>query len=216
VVVSRNLKSVLVLACTAVAVLLLLRLCSRIDRADAANYQIRRIGGAAHNYVFAGYETGAFQNLAVSNIPSLSALKLHVDENLREGIKRHLTDCSVNPVTGEKYVFSPVTPAGEVLYFMEQHPEWKELVGMQDTESEYFWMWNRLQDDELSDCILLNGRCDQMTSDEVSWYYQTRLSDLSPGQLTNEIQYRASKGLPPLSDAAMSNIRISTATPITN
>ena len=202
---SRNLKLVLFLACAVVTALFMLRLCQLHDRSSAGSYQLRNLGGIARIYVFEGYQTGAFQNLAVSNIPSLHALTPPRDDGLRDGIKRYLTDCGVDPATGEEYVFSPVTPAGEVLYFVERGPSLREMLDDPDVEQKYFWAWlprNRMRHD---DYIFLTGHVIMMTSDEVSWYYQTRLSDLSPSQLTIEIQHRAAQKLPPLSNEAVSN-----------
>jgi hypothetical protein len=150
-----------------------------------------------------GIASGAFCNSCLSNLPTLAGLSLEWQRaHLPEHVFRPITDSHIDPYTGKPFGYSPVTPAGRALCLItntydeldsiRKEQRWQQMFTGQRTRRErpYFWLWRPHAKYPLFVTTELERYGKKYN--EVSWYYQTFIEYLTPGELEQERRYRAS------------------------
>ena len=144
-------------------------------------------------YVEGRYLSNEFNNLAVSNITSLS--EIPQEEGVDDVRKRLRVASDICPSTGTPYTYLPVTPAGGV-FVVSEHIS-IAITNVPDSGRDYFWLCEPPRRSRRR--FLFTGGVQKVLRDyEVSWYYQCELSDLSEAELVREREYRKAQGLPPI------------------
>ena len=89
-----------------------------------------------------------------------------------------------------KFIFSPITPVGISL---------KANLNENNKRREHFWIFSEPNwFYPVFSLITDNFNREILSDNEISWYYQCLLKDLSSTELEKEKEYRKKKGLPEL------------------
>ena len=127
-----------------------------------------------------GIHKGVYCNYALTNIGTIS----------------NVLGCGYSIQTAETstiakvYVFSPITPAGEVLSLVMCDP-------LKDIGSARFWLWSPYSYSDKSRLfVMTTGEIYEKNEDQVSWYYQSFRSNLSATQWERELLFRSHSGKP--------------------
>lgn len=159
----------------------------------------RALNTEPRRYVVSGYTAGLFTDTAVSNIVNLPAVML-----ANGGIKRSDVDKDgnlVDPMSGQAYRISPVTPSGEVLFFPASASGSQRFLsasalqqGPSRSSSDSFWLLLPSADTDSFLAFFLEGGHRWLKEADISWYYQRPMECLTVSQRTNETVYRSSHG----------------------
>jgi len=88
------------------------------------------------------------------------------------------------------FFLSPTTPSGKILHF--------KPIGAAPSTKNHFWMYIPLSKTHFThfEFYLVPGYPIILEDDEVSWYYQCIIDNLTSNEFLKEQEYRKEKGLP--------------------
>jgi hypothetical protein len=168
-------------------------ICCRMCRGIAGILLWRHIPSLVASELEAGLQTGRFQNYCLSNMPELSRIPLGtLKSNISWCAARYIVSADTDPSSGQKYGYSPVTPAGKALML-------RIGTNTVDHGRLCFWLWDPALIDNRYRTLVFTDQSQRSLPDlELSWYYQCCLLDLTPVELEREMEYRRLHGLPAL------------------
>ncbi|MCK5852161.1 hypothetical protein KAH27_03940 [bacterium] len=146
---------------------------------------IRTFGNNARERAINRYGISDSTDLAVSN--ACSRLKSRFKNELQNIGNKYFfkSDITNIPV----FFLSPTTPSGKILHF--------KPIGAATPTKNHFWMYVPLSKTRFN-FYLVPGYPITLEDDEVSWYYQCIIDNLTSNEFIKEQEYRKEKELPPL------------------